>query len=232
MIHGYDYKFIKAPVYADRHVTWSKVPMLTKALKSYEIVVFLDQDAMFHYPALPIEWLMNYWNHTLETRLMLAEDPDRDKNKDDSGTLYHNTGFIIARNSPRTFEIMDAWEECPRETKYFGCSRLAYQWPHEQAALGAFVSKLDFNDAEDIRGIPCSEANGSPMTYATEGCNGTFVRHFWMDGKSHPPNELADNILRYAVPMLHRAYLSDVGHFLEDFSNFSLPGNSSFTISS
>src|SRR5687768_12127995 len=41
MIHGYDYRFVRAPNFKDRFGTWTKVPVLREAVKSYDIVVFL-----------------------------------------------------------------------------------------------------------------------------------------------------------------------------------------------
>ena len=49
MIHGYDYQFIRAPDYRNRHGTWVKVPMIKEALKTHETVVFLDADAVFYF---------------------------------------------------------------------------------------------------------------------------------------------------------------------------------------
>ncbi|KAJ3483461.1 hypothetical protein NLG97_g7300 [Lecanicillium saksenae] len=194
-IHGYDYQFIRAPKYADRGETWPKVPMLKKALESHEIVVFLDQDAMFHYPTLPLEWLLNYWNHTAETRLMLAIDPDREHNGDRDGDLYP------------------------------GCGRYAYVMPREQASLVGFLKKSDFSDPEDISGSPCAEANGSPVMSESQGCEGVFLRHFWMDAKKYPTVELGEGLLRYIIPAMRTmldlpsAY-SDLEKYTDDLCAF------------
>jgi len=76
MIHGYDYKFIRAPDYPDRWGTWVKVPMMKQALKTHDFIVFMDSDVMFHYPHIPLEWLLNYWNITAETLVAMSIDPD------------------------------------------------------------------------------------------------------------------------------------------------------------
>ncbi|PHH60549.1 hypothetical protein CDD81_1554 [Ophiocordyceps australis] len=225
IIHGYDYRFVRAPEYPDRHLTWAKVPMLRDALKEYEFVVFLDQDAMFHRPHIPLEWLMNHWNHTSETSLMVAKDPDNPHNTDSNGNLFWNTGFIIAQNSSRLHELFDAWIECPRDTTSPGCSHYAYNWPHEQGALRTFIQQGLFNRSEDIHPVPCAEANGSPWTLDSDGagCGGVFVRHFWTNGKPHPPEELAENVMHYFVQQLHESFLTQGQHVFADVSGQNEP---------
>ncbi|PHH82189.1 hypothetical protein CDD82_6747 [Ophiocordyceps australis] len=220
MIHDYAYRFVRAPDFPDRHLTWSKVSIMQAALHEYELVVFLDQDAMFHHPHLPLEWLLNHWNHTSETALMVAQDPDLPHNKDANGNLFWNTGFIIAQNTSRANELFDAWIECPRDTTSPGCSHYAYNWPHEQGALRTFIQQGLFNRPEDIHPLPCSEANGSPVALSMSGpgCGGVFVRHFWSEGKSHPPEELADNVMRYFVKQLHGSFLEQGKHVFVDLS--------------
>ena len=200
--------------------------MLKEALKDYDFVLFMDQDAMFRYPVLPLEWLMNHWNHTPKTLFMMSDEPVKDYNRHSNGKPYFNTGFIIAQNSTRTHEFIDAWEECPRESRYPGCGKWAHEWPHEQAALVGFVLD-DFNEPDDLRSVPCNEANGSPMTVDDEGCAGTLVRHFWTKGKGHQPEELADNVMRYFLPNLQEAFRSGLEDTVIDHSNFKLKGQSS-----
>ncbi|ATY58511.1 Galactosyl transferase [Cordyceps militaris] len=205
-IHGYDYRLIQVTRVADWSHTWSKIPAIKHALLQYDIVVFLDQDAVFRYPALPLEWLLNHWQHTNATGLMLAADPDKPFNTDPRGQRYLNTGFIIAQNSSRTHDLIDAWLRCPAGDEFPDCRRFAYDWPHEQAALVSFVRHFRFARPDDVRAVPCAEANGSPWTAAEHGCRGALVRHLWKEGKGRQPEELADQVLQYIMPALWRDF--------------------------
>ncbi|KAF4496310.1 hypothetical protein FAGAP_7566 [Fusarium agapanthi] len=193
MIHGYDYKFVRAPDYPKRHQTWVKVPVIREALKSHDFVVFLDADAEFMYPQVPFEWLMKLWNITDKTLLALANDPgDSDRNRDEKGKVSQNTGFIIAQQSNRTQELFDDWEHCPGEKKYKGCARWANDWAHEQAAFSNYV-RYSYNQTQDIGTIPCMDGNGAPYI-GDKTCGGVFIRHHWFR-KDDPAKDLQRLIL-------------------------------------
>ncbi|KAF2850152.1 hypothetical protein T440DRAFT_115295 [Plenodomus tracheiphilus IPT5] len=221
-IHGYDYKFIRAPDYADRWGTWVKVPMMKEALKTHEYIVFMDSDVMFHYPHLPLEWLLNYWNMTDDTLAMMSIDPNEPQNYDDKGNRFLNTGFVIARQSKRTQEMYKAWAECPSEKKYPGCARWKLDWAHEQAAFGNYL-RYDYDRPDDIRVLPCVEANGAPEAANRGGCKGVFVRHFWVD-KGLVAKNLADSVMQYFLPRLHQLYLSTAAEHIVDAKGFRLEG--------
>lgn len=222
MIHGYDYKFIRAPDYPDRWGTWVKVPMMKQALKTHDFIVFMDSDVMFHYPHIPLEWLLNYWNITAETLVAMAIDPDEPQNYDSRGNRLVNTGFVIAQQSKRTQEMYKAWGECPLETRYENCSKWKFDWAHEQAAFGNYI-RYDFDRPEDIKVLPCVEANGAPEAMNRGGCKGVFVRHFWVD-KQLPLKALTDSVMQYFVPQLHAQYHEDSADHVVDAKGFKLVG--------
>lgn len=95
--------------------------MIRKALKNYKHVVFLDSDATFVGPQVPLEWLFDQWNINEDTMTAMAEDPDIRKNHDDRGNVLWNTGFIIAQRSERALQLLRDWEHCPTENKFSGC---------------------------------------------------------------------------------------------------------------
>jgi hypothetical protein len=222
MIHGYDYKFIRAPDYPDRWGTWVKVPMMKEALKTHDFIVFMDSDVMFHYPHIPLEWLLNYWNITAETLVAMAIDPDEPQNYDFRGNRLVNTGFVIAQQSKRTQEMYKAWGECPLETRYENCSKWKFDWAHEQAAFGNYI-RYDFDRPEDIKVLPCVEANGAPEAMNRGGCKGVFVRHFWVD-KQLPLKALTDSVMQYFVPRLHAQYHEESANHIVDAKSFKLVG--------
>lgn len=207
-IHGYDYKLVQVASNPKRFGTWSKVRALREALRHYDFVVFLDADAMFPYPHIPLEWLFNYWNLTAETLVALAEDPRDPINMDDQGRTLLNTGFIIAQQSVRALELLDAWDSCPDDIRFPGCSRWSYRWPHEQGAFGNYL-RYEFNRPGDVKVLPCAEANGSPETRLV-GCGGKLVRHYW-GAKAHLPAAVQESLMRYLLPHVHESFLQERG---------------------
>ncbi|KAM0276161.1 hypothetical protein ACHAQH_007013 [Verticillium albo-atrum] len=182
-IHGYDYKFVKAAEYRDRHQTWVKVPTIKELLKEYKVVVFLDSDAVFIQPDVPLEWMMNYWNIHPKTVAAMAEDPNSPTNRDSKGWVLWNTGFIVAQQNERSQEFFRQWEECPSGRQFPDCKRWAYDWAHEQAALGNQV-RYAWNKTDELRAIPCMDANGAHHC-GDRSCLGVFVSHHW--GKKDEP---------------------------------------------
>ncbi|KAF2744847.1 hypothetical protein M011DRAFT_470150 [Sporormia fimetaria CBS 119925] len=221
-VHGYDYKFMRAPDYKDRWGTWVKVPLMKEALKTHDYIVFMDSDVMFHYPHLPLEWLLNYWHMTPETLVMMSIDPDEPQNYDDKGNRYLNTGFVVAQQSERTQEMFKHWAECPSETKYPGCGRWKKDWAHEQAAFGNYL-RYDYDRPEDIKVLPCAEANGAPEAINRGGCKGVFVRHFWVD-KGLLSKGLADTVMQYFMPRLHKMWMDPAAENIMDAKDHKLQG--------
>jgi hypothetical protein len=173
-------------------------------------------------PHLPLEWLLNYWNMTDDTLAMMSIDPNEPQNYDERGNRYLNTGFVIARQSKRTQEMYKNWAECPSETKYKGCARWKMDWAHEQAAFGNYL-RYDYDRPDDIRVLPCVEANGAPEAASRGGCKGVFVRHFWVN-KGLVPKALADTVMQYFLPRLHEAYLGSASEHIVDAKGFKLEG--------
>ena len=223
MIHGYDYKLIRAPDYESRWGTWVKVPLMKEALKTHDYIVFMDSDVVVHYPHLPLEWLMNYWNMTEETLVMMAIDPDEPQNYDSRGNRYLNTGFIIAQSSKRTQKMYRDWANCPSNTRYKDCSRWKYEMFHEQSAFGNYI-RYDYNRPDDIRVLPCAEANGCPEAINRGGCKGTFIRHYWID-KGQVSKALGDQVMQYFLPRLHQMYHDPASETIVDAKGFRLDGS-------
>ncbi|KAF5551236.1 hypothetical protein FMEXI_3352 [Fusarium mexicanum] len=223
MIHGYDYKFVRAPDYPKRHQTWVKVPVIREALKSHDFVVFLDADAEFMYPQVPFEWLMKRWNITDQTLIALANDPgDSDRNKDEKGKVSQNTGFIIAQQSNRTQELFDDWEHCPSEKKFKGCARWANDWAHEQAAFSNYV-RYSYNQSQDIGTIPCMDGNGAPYI-GDKTCGGVFIRHHWFR-KDDPAKDLQRIVLEAFISRLHAGFHNEIQDNFLDASRHTYPLN-------
>ncbi|KAK0629241.1 hypothetical protein B0T17DRAFT_489075 [Bombardia bombarda] len=219
LIHGYAYKLIRAPQYADRAPHWTKVVFTQELLRRrrdrYDVVVMMDSDVVFASPELPLEWLLNYWRIDRRVVVAMAEDPDLDVNMDLRGKVNLNTGFIIAQTdsaSNNTERLFGEWATCPEDEKrYPGCAQWKDKFCHEQAAFSSHV-RYDFLDGlsvekgegrKYIRMLPCNEANGAPERKHT-GCTGQLVRHYWAD-KALTRRELHDAVMRALTPRLAKA---------------------------
>jgi hypothetical protein len=196
---------------------------MREALKTHDYIVFMDSDVMFHHPHLPLEWLLNYWNMTEDTLVMMSVDPDEPQNYDEKGNRYLNTGFVVAQQSKRTQEMFKVWAECPEEERYEGCGKWKLNWAHEQAAFGNYI-RYDFDRPNDIKVLPCAEANGAPEAVNRGGCVGTFVRHFWID-KGLLSKGLADSVMTYFLPRLHQMFHQTASETVMDVKGFKLQGS-------
>jgi hypothetical protein len=178
-IHGYQYYYIEVNELDDRRDSWKKPPIITELLKDHDSCIYLDSDAIFHHLDLPFEWLLNYWNiHKANNSLALAADPLAEHNKDKFGKVMLNTGFIIAQNNPKTFEIMKAWETCPDpKGKHPECAVFRADAPGRPTDQGGFGTFIRYDYPEDIVELPCAEANGF-FESKTE-CIGRFIKHIW-----------------------------------------------------
>lgn len=186
---------------------------MSKILKDHDACLYLDSDAVFHHLDLPFEWLMNYWDiHKSNNSLALALDPGSDNNKDKFGKVYLNTGFIIAQNNPKTFDIFDSWQACPDEGGVHpDCVdfRTANSGkPTDQGGFGTFI-RYDY--PEDIKELPCTEANGFPESRS--GCDGKFIKHLWT-GKHDWLNVMVGQQLpgKY-LEIFHAQYLKEKKDF-------------------
>ena len=147
----------------------------------------------------------------------MALDPNSPNNKDRFGKVYLNTGFIIAQNHKRTYEIMDAWAGCPEpDSKYVNCSDYMNNRPGkptDQGAMGTYI-RYDFEEKEDIRELPCTEANGYPESHS--GCSGYFIRHVWTSKQDMLLSGVARSMAGTMFEDQHRRFLDSRGKFFMD----------------
>lgn len=187
---------------------------MAQILRNHKVCIFIDSDALFNHMDLPFEWLMNYWHLSPETNsLALASDPPEDHNKDKFGKYYLNTGFIVAQNNDKTFEIFDAWEGCPEETgKHPECVKFRKADPGQPTDQGGFGTFIRYDYPKDIKELPCNEANGYPQSESK--CHGDFIRHLWRGkddwikitvGEGEFPGDVLET--------LHRQFLREKDYF-------------------
>jgi hypothetical protein len=209
LAHGYDYKFIHASEFEDRHATWIKPSALANYINDYKFIVFLDADATFRFLHLPIEWLLNYWSIEPRHSIVMAKDPwdpqSPQYNSDRFNRTYTNTGFIIAQNNEHTMPILKAWHECPDDIRYPGCSQWKQPKFHEQSAFGEYV-RYDYEDY--IKELDCGQANGFPGVQISN-CQGKFVRHYWFEKRLVKVDYEEDILNAFASPV-RKLFSADV----------------------
>lgn len=152
--------------------------MMREALKKYKFVVFLDSDAIFVEPQVPLEWLMDLWDIKDNTLAAMPIDRDHPSNYDSKGQLMWNTGFVITQQSQRTDQMFESWVNCPSDEEFPGCSFWEYNWAHEQAAFANYI-RYQYNASNELIAIPSNDANGSPYIPDNATCGGAFVSHYW-----------------------------------------------------
>ncbi|KAJ3492191.1 hypothetical protein NLG97_g5452 [Lecanicillium saksenae] len=212
-IHGYKYYYVAVNSFEDRRTSWKKPTIISKILAKHRTCIYLDSDALFRNLDLPFEWLMNYWQISpASNSLALAFDPTHEWNQDEFGKEYLNTGFLVAQNNTRTFEILDAWEDCPNDGgRYPECTKFRTNEPGRPTDQGGFGRYVRYDYADDIKELPCDEANGFPEAHA--GCDGTFIRHLWTgkDGflKILAGGQMPGPYLEY----FHREYTATMAEF-------------------
>lgn len=148
---------------------------------------------------------MNYWSLGAgPNSLALALDPELDYNKDRFDRLYLNTGFIVAQNNERTFEILDAWRLCPEEGgQHPNCTEFRTNSAGRPTDQGGFGTYIRYDYPDDIKELPCTEANG--YTQSGTECTGDFIQHLWTGKDSwinlvvgqQMPGDLLETFHRY-----------------------------------
>lgn len=186
---------------------------MTEILKKHDACVFIDSDAIFPHLDLPFEWLMNYWRINPDNNsLALANDPDEDYNKDRWGRIYLNTGFIVAQNNAKTYQILDAWNRCADDGEpYANCTEFRKNSPGRPTDQGGFGTYIRYDYFDDIRELPCTEANGFPLS-GTD-CHGQFIRHLWTGKDDHIKVEVGMQTPGPYLELLHRQFLAEKSSF-------------------
>ncbi|KYK58513.1 Galactosyl transferase [Drechmeria coniospora] len=205
-LHGYRYYYVAIDDYADRRSSWKKPPVMGRILKEHDVCIYLDSDAIFQRLDLPMEWLLNYWQlYPDNNSLGLARDPEVDGNKDQFGNIYLNTGFIVAQNNPKTYEIFNAWQKCADDGEpYPECTKYRLNAPGQPTDQGGFGNYVRYSFNESIRVLPCTEANGFPETDLH--CKGQFIRHLWTGKHDQIKIEVGGQLPGPFLEMFHEQF--------------------------
>lgn len=213
-IHGYKYYFIDFVAPTDRRASWAKPAIIREILKHHDACVFMDSDAVIHHLDIPFEWLMNYWGlHPTTNSFALAFDPKHPNNEDQFGGVYLNTGFIVLQNNKKTYEILDAWEECPEPGgKHPDCVDFRTNRPGKPTDQGGFGTYIRYDyPAPDIISLPCTEANGFPESHS--GCEGKFIQHLWTGKKNWIKILIGKQMPGQFLELFHKGFRADKPNF-------------------
>ncbi|PHH69162.1 hypothetical protein CDD80_6973 [Ophiocordyceps camponoti-rufipedis] len=212
-IHGYKYYYVAVDEPADRRSSWKKPSVLARILREHDVCVYIDSDAIFPRLDLPFEWLLNYWQlWPHNTSLALALDPDLENNKDSRGNLYLNTGFIVAQNNVKTYEILNAWNGCPNQGGPFypECDGFRYNAPGRPTDQAGF-RLVSYKYPDDIVQLPCVEANGFPQN--DWGCKGQFLRHLWTGKEDQIKVDVGEQLPGPYLRLFHQQYRREMESF-------------------
>lgn len=205
-IHGYDYKFVQAPLIEGEGPTWVKVKELLRSTMKgdHDLVIMLDGDVIFKDLLLPFESVLNHWNVTKDIALTGALDlPLKANHFDAHGNVLFNTGFIVAQNTDRFPTLMRDWINCPTDVKYHNCSHWKENWAHEQSAFSEYI-RYDYSDI--IRQVPALDVQ-SP--------EGRFASHYWGKSKGNLGRVVADSIRDLVIPSLYEVLTSTTSGIYE-----------------
>jgi len=165
--HGYNFVLISKPY--DDSVThaWQKIPAMIELLnKGYELVMYIDTDAIFNKQEITVESISNKYPGDI---LFCSDEAN-------SGGLYKiNGGTVIVKNTPRTKQLLQQW---------WGLRKKYKEFAYEQWAISdIYQNKIPGIDNSIISVAPESEFNSvysDVLHYSTtlEEVPDTFVLHF------------------------------------------------------
>lgn len=139
---------------------WSKPSLIKKHLINYDYLFFIDSDAIFVNHEKTIDSFIDE-NFTNETCLILGSDCITKNycfNKDKL-----NTGVIIAKNTDKTFEILDNWIKAPNTEL---CHEWKYKHTREQECLYLVKNKYNYNEINIVD------------YYKLNGIDGIWIKHY------------------------------------------------------
>jgi len=170
--HKYDFIVERCPLKEDLNkdymwngnneylFVWSKAPLIKKHLINYDYLFFIDSDAIFVNHEQTIDSFIDN-NFTNETCLLLGTDCITKTVCFKQNKL--NTGTIIAKNTDKTFEIIDKWIQAPNTEL---CHEWKYKHTREQECLNLIKNKYNYNEIKIVD------------YYKLNGIDGLWIKHY------------------------------------------------------
>lgn len=152
--HGYNFVVHRCPLskYKEKEwmwgdgkneylFVWSKASIINKYLKQFDIVFFIDSDAIFVDQKISIEKFIEE-NFSEKTKVAMAEDCVNKNQcwfKDKENTRY-NSGSLLFINSPEAFQLLNEWNNVEKN-----CSEYKWEHPYDQSCLNKVIHKKPYN---------------------------------------------------------------------------------------
>ena len=171
--HGYGFMVMACPDVRDMKkdwmwdganeylFVWSKARMLAHALTLFDIVLYIDSDAVVWDPSVTIESKVRQFMSSPKTCMVMAQDCKS------SGVCYAadkvNAGVVLLRRSAKTSQILEHWMDPDKD-----CAEWKDRHPREQMCIEILRAN---HYGENIKKVPVQEMNGS---------DGTWIRHYMM----------------------------------------------------
>lgn len=179
--HGYAFVVERCPrkedmgdswmwVESDQYVlVWSKGPLIMRHLHNYDYVMFIDSDAVVVDTNFTVEDFISRHFTENETCIVGAQDCQSDALCYDKEAM--NTGVMVFKNSPKTFEILSEWIDAPKTEL---CAKWKFNHPREQACLNEIIKTQ--KHAKHIKLIDFKEMNS---------VDGKWVKHYMGTDRSY-----------------------------------------------
>jgi hypothetical protein len=208
--HGYNFVVHKCPRESDIKkdwmwdgkneylLVWSKPTIVKQYLQYFDYVLFIDSDAMVDDHNQTVESFVQQHMRDPNTLLLWAEDC-LDKSYCWSPNTG-NTGVMIFKRDPKTFELLDAWHKSP-DTEL--CSAFKYEHPREQKCLQELMTQSIYK--QNIKMLPYDTMNGK---------DGKWIKHFMGTTRDERTAALKNKMCSMVGPFC----TSDKPRFIETFS--------------
>ena len=145
---------------------WSKARMLAHALTLFDIVLYIDSDAVVWDANVTIESKVRQLMSSPKTCLVMAEDCKSSWMCYDADRV--NAGVMLVRRSAKTTEILERWMDPGKE-----CAEWKDRHPREQMCID--ILRANHYGAH-IRKVSVEAMNGS---------DGTWIKHYMGSSRTH-----------------------------------------------
>lgn len=95
--YGFDLHVSHTRLFADRHPSWEKIPLVLKYLPNYDYIVWIDADAFFYHDSGDIRDIIREYSNT---NIIFSRDMNQ-------VNPYMNCGVFIAKNTQYTIDVLN-----------------------------------------------------------------------------------------------------------------------------
>jgi hypothetical protein len=175
-------------------LVWSKHVFIQRHLENYKYVFFIDSDAIFIDLNKSIESFIKQF-FTNDDICIIGGQDCKDKNL--CWNINNiNTGAMVFKNSKKTFEILEHWNNAIDNE----CIQYKYVHAREQDCLNILKNKYYENN---IKVLPYFEIGGT---------DGIFVRHYVNETREYRNEEISKHLYPLFNEMINNGNLMFSSH--------------------